>query len=136
VDWTDHAIKEEKVNDNPYRRPGIVSRVFEPIQEMSIEKLVTLAVSLVMTLILSLLAGFCASDIIVAIKQPPQPAGFEGPCVDALLPMTYGAVCKHSNHVSTVETDENKGRWFRCTCARSSCASAIDAGVAQDAGAE
>jgi len=105
--------------------------MFEPIQQMSEEKLGTLALTTVaMTLILSILVGVSADDIINAIRQPPQPPGFEAPCVDSLVVVgEYGSTCKHSNHVSTIETDADKRRWFRCTCARPCANASADGGA-------
>lgn len=105
--------------------------MFEPIQQMSFEKLVTLALtSVAMTLILSIVVGASAGGIITAIRQPPPPPGFEGPCVDSMVLMgDYGSTCEHSNHVSTIETDEAKRRWFRCTCARPCANVSADGGA-------
>jgi len=114
---------------DPYRIPGILGRLFRPIQEMSIVRLCWFAAILIVT-VFSL--GKSAEGIIRAIKEPPQvssPAGpVEEPCYDTVAGIGLGSeTCAHPMQVGSIH-----GGWFRCTCPRPGATDAGSTAPAKD----
>jgi hypothetical protein len=112
------------MSDDPYRKPGIIGRVFEPVLRMEQAKLDSLLLAFgIVSVLLALIAWglvYSSSGVIAAIKQPSGWIEPEPPCRDSLIDLSsgVGATCPHSNQISYIEPDEDKPTRMRCICVR------------------